>query len=105
MNIVSFIEKLQEKPRHVRVRVLWLSVFVCMALMLLFWVIPYDSSAKETSKAVSDINAVSAQVGDSVGVMKNQWRQVSDGIGAGINNLFDNQTSTEASPFNDQSQE
>lgn len=101
MDIVSLIEKLQEKPRHVRVRILWLSVFVCMALILLFWVIAFDYSAKETSKGGSDFNAVSTQVGDSVREIKNQWPQVGGGIGAGINNLFDNQTSTEASPFND----
>ncbi|OIP79138.1 MAG: hypothetical protein CO002_03115 [Candidatus Portnoybacteria bacterium CG_4_8_14_3_um_filter_44_10] len=100
MNIISLIEKLQEKPRYVRVRILWLSVFVCMALILLFWVIAFDYSAKEVPKGGSDFDAVSGQVGDSVREIKNQWPQVSGGIKTEINNLFENQTSTEASPFN-----
>jgi hypothetical protein len=97
--IIDFIENLQKKPKHVRLQIMWLSVFVCMALILFFWVITFDYSAKKVSKEESDLNAVSTQAEDSIREIKNQWPQVSGGIKTEINNLFENQTSTEANPF------
>ncbi|MBI4836851.1 MAG: hypothetical protein HY813_00375 [Candidatus Portnoybacteria bacterium] len=84
---------------HARVRILWLSVFVCMALILFLWIITFGRSFEETSKTESEFEAVSEQMKKSVREIKDQWPEISGGVGTGIDNLFDNQTSTEVSPF------
>jgi len=39
MSLIDFIQKIQNKPRYVRIQVLWISVFVCMFLILSIWVV------------------------------------------------------------------
>lgn len=97
--IIEVIENLQKKPRHVRVKIMWLSVFACMVLVVFFWVLAFDYSAREVSKSGSDFGTISTEVGNSVKDIKDQWPQVKAGIEGGADSLFDNQTSTEASPF------
>jgi hypothetical protein len=98
--IIEFIENLQNKPRAARMRILWLSVFVCMILVVSFWVIAFDYSAKEGSGSKSDFGAFSTEAKNSVKDIKDQWPQVRAGIKGGANSLFDNATSTKANPFN-----
>ncbi len=39
MSLISFIEKIQKKPRYVRIQILWLVVFVSMFLIVSLWVV------------------------------------------------------------------
>jgi len=41
MSFIDFIEKIQQKPRHVRIQILWLSVFVCMLIIVSLWVVSF----------------------------------------------------------------
>lgn len=41
MSFIDFIEKIQKKPRHVRIQILWLSVFVCMLIIVSLWVVSF----------------------------------------------------------------
>jgi len=42
---LKVIEKIQNKPRSVRVQILWLSVFVCMFLIVSLWVVSLKKSS------------------------------------------------------------
>jgi len=42
---LKVIEKIQNKPRSVRVQILWLSVFVCMFLIISLWVTSFKKSS------------------------------------------------------------
>jgi len=44
MSLINFIEKLQKKPRYIRIQILWLSVFVCMLAIVSLWVVSLGSS-------------------------------------------------------------
>ncbi|OIO51108.1 MAG: hypothetical protein CO003_01535 [Candidatus Portnoybacteria bacterium CG_4_8_14_3_um_filter_44_15] len=44
MSLISFIEKIQNKPRHIRVQILWLSVSLAMFFVVSGWVIYLNHS-------------------------------------------------------------
>jgi hypothetical protein len=46
MSFIDFIQKIQRKPRYVRIQILCLAVFVCMALMITFWVVSLKTDIK-----------------------------------------------------------
>lgn len=53
---MNFIEKLQSKPRYIRVQVLWISVILVMFVVFSFWLIYLKSSlgpSQETQKKES----------------------------------------------------
>ncbi|GAG13830.1 unnamed protein product, partial [marine sediment metagenome] len=45
---MNFIEKLQNKPRYIRVQVLWISVILVMSIILFFWLISLNYSFKSS---------------------------------------------------------
>ncbi len=51
MSLIKFIQKLQRKPRYVRVQILWLSVFVSMFFIVSLWVVSlkYSNSSDKTA--------------------------------------------------------
>lgn len=49
MSFIDFIEKIQKKPRHVRVRILWVFVFVCSFFVVSFWITSLKYSVTDTS--------------------------------------------------------
>ena len=51
MSFIDFIEKIQNKPRYIRVRILWVFVLVCSFFVVFFWVASLKYS-------VSDANLV-----------------------------------------------
>jgi len=46
---MSFIEKIQNKPRHIRVQILWLSVSLAMFFVVSGWVIYLNHSLSPSS--------------------------------------------------------
>lgn len=49
MSLVDFIEKLQNKPRQTRVKILWLAVAISMLIILPLWFFSFKSSLSKTS--------------------------------------------------------
>ncbi len=91
--IIDYIERLQAKPKHVRVRVMWLAVFVCMLVIFVAWAI----SLKSTLKKGAEAPVIPQEVTDSVNQLKEQAPTTKD-LNAGIKSLFE-QNKTENSPF------
>jgi len=57
---LRLIEKIQNKPRSVRVQILWLSVYFCMFLIVSLWITSFKKSSnfsqnKEESDQASQI--------------------------------------------------
>jgi sensor histidine kinase YesM len=54
MSLSEFIEKIQSKPRYIRIQILWLSVFICMVIIVSLWVISlkYSWSITEQEKEI-----------------------------------------------------
>ena len=50
MSLSDFLEKIQKKPRYLRIQILWLSVFICMFFIVSLWVVSLKSSLPETTK-------------------------------------------------------
>ena len=57
MFLIDFIQKIQKKPRYVRIQFLWASVFICMFLIVSLWVFSLKSSLSiEDDSKKNDIN-------------------------------------------------
>ena len=50
---MNFIERLQNKPRYIRVQMLWISVILVMSIILFFWLISLNYSLKSSETVPS----------------------------------------------------
>ncbi len=52
MSLIDFIQKIQKKPRYVRIQFLWASVFICMFFIVSIWVfsLKYSLSVEDDNK-------------------------------------------------------
>lgn len=93
MSLTDFIEKLQRKPRHIRVQILWLAVFISMIIIGSLWLISFKYSLEKTQSP-----ALSEEVSGSLEGFKGQIPHVKENLGT-LKNLFEESTSQEESPF------
>lgn len=54
MGLINFIEKIQKKPRYVRIQILWISVFISMLIIVSLWVISFKYSFEAPQTAQED---------------------------------------------------
>jgi len=50
MSLIDFIQKLQNKPRYLRVQILWLSVVLVMTIVVSLWVVSLKYSFPEANQ-------------------------------------------------------
>jgi len=52
MSLIDFVQKIQKKPRRVRIQFLWASVFICMFFVTSIWVVSlkYSLSIEDNNK-------------------------------------------------------
>ncbi len=84
MSLIDFVEKLQKKPRYVRVQIMWLVVGVCMIFIFLGWL--WSLTALNTKIISPTDESKSSQGG---------WQQFKQDVptlwsslSAGIGNIF-----------------
>lgn len=77
MSLISFIQKLQEKPRYIRFQILWLTVFICMFIILSLWVVslkhspPVSKLEKDTTGGISQsLKEIRQDVPSLIGAFK-----------------------------------
>ncbi len=92
MSLADFIEKIQRKPKYIRVQIMWLGVSACMIIFFVLWLWSLDSATKQARRTEE------AKTND----FSQNWQQVKEDIptlwqslGAGIGNLFNSINSTE----------
>jgi len=93
-SIVGFIEKLQDKPRHVRVRIMVFAVAVCMIVIVLIWLV----SLKNTLSRNIESPQVQQEISNSLQEIKEQMPAGKPDLDAGIGSLFEKEESS-GSPF------
>ncbi len=54
MSLINFIQKIQKKPRYIRLQILWLAVFVSMVFIVSLWVVSLKSSLPETAEEIKE---------------------------------------------------
>jgi len=54
VSLIDFIQKIQKKPRYLRLQILWLAVFVSMIFIVSIWVVSLKSSLPETAEEVKE---------------------------------------------------
>jgi len=94
VSIVDFIEKLQKKPRHVRVQILWLAIFISMAIIVSLWLVSFRYSLNKMAQSP----ALPEEASGSLKEIKRQIPQIQENLGAAFKNLFEENQAT-SSPF------
>ncbi|MAF20859.1 MAG: hypothetical protein CMI55_04250 [Parcubacteria group bacterium] len=98
MSLIDFIQKLQNKPRYVRIQVLWLSVFICMFLIVSLWVFSLKSSspvADQGSKEAGGLSQSLRQVRKDVPSLMQAFK-------ASISSFFEEDLEKEFEELNNQ---
>lgn len=63
MSLIDFIQKIQQKPRYLRIQILCLAVFVCMFFVVSGWVISLKSSFPKTAeKAKTPLDEIKKEI-------------------------------------------
>ena len=89
MSLVNFIEKLQSKPRYVRIQILWLSVFISMLFIVSIWVISFKYSQSVAEKPKD------GQTSQSLEQFKQDTLSLKDAFKASISAFFEETEPTE----------
>jgi len=68
MALIDFIQKLQKKPRYLRVQILWVSVLVVMLIIVSLWIVslkhslPQAGQGKESTQLTESLNEIKQEV-------------------------------------------
>ena len=106
MSAIDFIEKLQKKPRHIRIQIMWASVTVGAAFIFVFWLWSLSALLAQTASQNNAGNEQLQKLGEIKKEVPGLWQSLSAGIGSVIdtvrNDLDDN---NEATPSAGQTEE
>ena len=85
MSVINFIEKLQGKPRYVRIQIMWAGVILSSLIIVIFWFWSLRLSLEASSNApvLSDENL------QKLNEMKKEVPGLWQSLGAGIGNIID----------------
>ncbi len=85
MSVIDFIEKLQKKPRHVRIQIMWAGVTVGTAVVFVFWLWSLAILLSQSQKAGQEEEKVLQSLGEIKKEVPGLWQSLS----AGISNVID----------------
>ena len=83
MAFIDFIEKLQKKPRQTRVKIMWVTVTICMAFIFVVW---FWSLSNEMQTSALQPKAADSLAG--LDQMKQDLPSLWQSLGAGISGIF-----------------
>ena len=84
MPLIDFIEKLQKKPRYVRVQVMWVAVAVCMFFIFALWLWSLGNLNTSMTKS-TDEEKISGTIEQFKKDVPTLWQS----LGAGIGGVFE----------------
>jgi len=87
MSLIDFIEKIQNKPRHIRLQILWLSVFISMLIITSLWVV-----SLKISLSIDDKSNISENKQD----IDNDMVSLKDAFKASISAFFEKEDEEDA---------
>jgi len=86
MAFFEFIEKLQQKPRRTRIKIMWLAVFISMLIIIGIWFWSFNSSTEIAGKDHHDL-IVPEDLSQSIKQFKNDVPTLWQSLKAGMQNL------------------
>jgi len=87
MSLIDFIEKIQQKPHHVRVQILWMSVFVCMLVVVSLWIVSFNY---DKVLSVEDQKAsISGEINESLERAKKEIPSLKEAIKDSVSVFFE----------------
>jgi len=96
MSLISFIEKLRQKPRYVRVQIMWVSVTVCMTAIFGLWVWSLERDMKAVAQSGSTQSSLQGFT-ELKQDLPTLWQSLGSGIGGVFNSIKD-QLNSQSSP-------
>lgn len=87
MSLSDFLGKLQNKPRPVRVLIMWIGVITCMAGFFVLWIVTSDFNADNQKIAVPNGNEIGTGI-KSFSEIKKEVPTLWQTLSAGISDLF-----------------
>ncbi len=88
MSFINLIEKIQNKPRHIRIQVLWLSVFICMLIVVSLWVFSLKYSLLNVANTNEETDTIK-EFSKSVKEVKKEIPSLKESLKASISSLFE----------------
>lgn len=85
MSLIDWIEKLQKKPRWVRIQIMWLGVTLCMIVVILFWLWSLSNLSSVPSKTTQSSES---ELWGALGQIKKDIPTLWQSLGAGISDIF-----------------
>jgi len=83
VSLIDFIEKLQQKPRHVRVQIMWVSVIVCMTAIFGLWLWSLQNDMTSVARSAQTQNGY-----QNLTQLKQDLPSLWQSLGAGVGNVF-----------------
>ena len=87
MSLIEFIQKLQNKPRHIRSQILYLSVFVSMIMIVSLWIFSLKHSLSSNVDKIEEKK--SDELAQSFNKAKEQLPSLIDIFKEGIGSFFE----------------
>ena len=94
MSFLDFIEKLQKKPRYIRIQIMWAVVIVCMVFILIGWF----WSLGNTMNLATTQSQEQSNVMENLKDIPSLWQSLSAGVGNVFNSFNDAINNSQPSP-------
>jgi len=86
MSLSDFLEKIQNKPRHIRVVIMWVGVAIFMTLFLILWAVTTDLGQSKNNLASQNQFGEQSQ---SFSEIKNEIPSFWQSLKASVSSLFE----------------
>jgi hypothetical protein len=84
MALIDLLEKLQKKPRYIKIQIMWVGVIIFMVLIFSFWVWSLGNLVAQSKKTSADNNQIAQSLEQAKKDIPTLWQS----LGAGIGNIF-----------------
>lgn len=72
MGILDTLEKIQNKPEHVRRQIMYVALGICMALVFAIWAANFSNTLNAGNRMVADADTTTSPVD----YIKNAWNDI-----------------------------
>ncbi len=101
MALIDFIQKLQNKPHHVRSQILWLSLFISMTIIVSLWVISLKYSFSDVGQNTEEEQGIS----QSLEEIEKEVPSLKEAFKASIGAFFEDDLENELEELESQTEE
>ncbi len=74
MSLIDLIQKIQKKPRYIRIQILWLAVLICMFFIVSLWLTSLKQSLPTTAKSTEESSQLFEEVKKEIPSLKEAFK-------------------------------